>query len=179
MRHALATLLWASGGRYSDVNEHTWVVSRGFPRGPWEYGKELSWPRGLWHHMHPVAGARRSLGCWAQLRDGCWVQVWEAALSGCWSRAVPPRIHFSPLRGCLGQVTFQHPAVRFCGLVKGFSVPCWKHYAGLRGHGCLEAFPIPLASSPAASKHPDEPGCTRQGQSPELFSLNETTSSLT
>lgn len=88
---------------------------------PWEDGKELSWPWGAWHHVHSVAGVRPYLGCWAWLRDGCWMQewntLWETALPGCWSRAVPPGTHFSPLHGCLGQVAFHHLAVRFCRLV--------------------------------------------------------------
>lgn len=108
-----------------------------------------------------------------------WDTLWDAALPGCWSSAVPLGNHFSPLRVCLGQVAFHHPAVRFCDLfVKGSAVPCWKHYTRLRGHGHLEACPIPLTSSPTASKCPDEPGCTLQGQSPKLFSVNETTLSL-
>lgn len=48
----------------------------------------------------------------------------KAALPGCWSRAVPPGTHFSPLYGCVGQVAFHHPAVSFCGLVcKGLCSP--------------------------------------------------------
>lgn len=117
MRRALTTLLWASGGCYSDINGHTWVVLWVDPRhsGPWKDGGELIWPWAPWHHVCSVSGVRWSLGCWAQLQDGCW--IWE---QGGLQEPQPCRAglgigsHFLSLHGtsCLSL-----PTLRFCALI--------------------------------------------------------------
>lgn len=62
--------------------------------------------------------------------------------------------------------------------VKGFLSPFLEALRKAERTWLSGSVPIPLTSSATASKRPDEPGCTLQGQSPELFSLNETTLSF-
>lgn len=147
--------------------------------GCWEAGKELSWPWGLWHHVCPAAGVRRSLGCWARLRDGCWMQEGtrrgrqRCPADGAGLRhreRISPSYMAawdkSPSRGVLRTCLERDPRSLAGSTTQGGEdTAIWK---------CAPSLSQVLPQHPS----PDDTGCTLQGQSPELFSLNETTLSL-
>lgn len=100
----------------------------------------------------------------------------EAALPGCWSRAVPLGAHFSRLLPGPSRLSPPSCEVLQTGLQRA---PRSLAGSTVQGGGDMAIWRVPHPSHKFShSIQAVEPGCTLQGQSPELFSLNKTTLSL-